>query len=177
VHFTTGENVKRVSDIGHNPSWSSAGDEVLANVDQITDPMARSGAKEQLWAIEVASGKRRLITPADAVQASWSPNRHRIAFWGVHRGGQRDIWTIASSGGDPKPVTTDEALDWNPVWAPDAAHEFRGPTRVAGGRPSPRVYGQSENLPSRQRDQNGSRRCIQQLHTACKGSHCRRTTV
>ena len=60
VMGATGENVKRVSTIGHNPSWSPAGDEVLANVDLITDPMARSGAKEQLWAIEVASGKRRL---------------------------------------------------------------------------------------------------------------------
>jgi eukaryotic-like serine/threonine-protein kinase len=124
VMGATGENVKRVSAIGHNPSWSPAGDEVLANVDLITDPMARSGAKEQLWAIEVASGKRRLMTPTDAVQASWSPNGHRIAFWGVHRGGQRDIWTIASSGGDPKPVTNDEALDWNPVWAPDGRHLY-----------------------------------------------------
>jgi eukaryotic-like serine/threonine-protein kinase len=124
VMGATGENVKRVSTIGHNPSWSPAGDEILANVDVIADPMARTVAKEQFWAIEVASGKRRLVTPDDAVQASWSPNGHRIAYWGVHRGGQRDIWTMASSGGDPKPVTNDEAVDWNPVWAPDGRHLY-----------------------------------------------------
>jgi serine/threonine protein kinase/WD40 repeat protein len=125
VMGATGENVKRVSTIGHNPSWSPSGGEILINEDPIIDPMARSGTKGQLWAIEVASGKRRpLTTPMDAVQASWSPNGHRIAFWGVHRGGQRDIWTIASSGGDPKPVTTDEALDWNPIWAPDGRHLY-----------------------------------------------------
>ena len=124
VMGATGENVKRVSTIGHNPSWSPSGEEILTNVDPITDPLAR-GTKGQLWAIEVASGKRRTLTiPIDAVQASWSPNGHRIAFWGVHRGGQRDIWTVASSGGDPKPVTSDEALDWNPVWSPDGRYLY-----------------------------------------------------
>lgn len=124
VMGATGENVKRLSTIGHNPSWSRAGDEILANVDPITDPMARTVAKEQLWAIEAASGKRRLVTPNDAVQASWSPNGHRIAYWGVHRGGQRDIWTIAASGADPKLVTDDNAVDWNPVWSPDGRYLY-----------------------------------------------------
>ena len=64
------------------------------------------------------------MTPTDAVQASWSPNGHRIAYWGVHRGGQRDIWTIATSGADPKSVTDDTALDWNPVWSPDGRHLY-----------------------------------------------------
>ena len=124
VMGATGENVKRLSTVGHNPSWSPAGDEILTNVDLITDPMARTVAKEQLWAIEVSSGKRRLVTPNDAVQASWSPNGHRIAYWGVHRGGQRDIWTIAASGADPKLVTDDNAIDWNPVWSPDGRHLY-----------------------------------------------------
>jgi Tol biopolymer transport system component len=125
VMGATGENVKRVATVGHNPAWSPSGDELLTNVDAIGDPMARSGTIGQLWVIEVASGKRRpLATTVDAVQASWSPGGQRIAFWGVHRGGQRDIWTIASSGGDPRPVTADEALDWNPVWAPDGHHLY-----------------------------------------------------
>jgi serine/threonine protein kinase len=125
VMGATGENVKRVSTIGHNPSWSPSGDEILTNVDAISDPMARGGTKGELSAIAVASGRQRTLpTPVDAVHASWSPNGHRIAFWGVHRGGQRDIWTIAASGGDPMPVTADEALDWNPVWAPDGRHLY-----------------------------------------------------
>jgi Tol biopolymer transport system component len=43
----------------------------------------------------------------------------RLAYWGVHRGGQRDLWTVAADGGDSVLVTDDAAVDWNPIWAPD----------------------------------------------------------
>ena len=56
------------------------------------------------------------------VQPSWSPNGRRIAYWGLPVGsGQRDLWTVAATGGAEKPVrvTSDDALDWNPFWSPD----------------------------------------------------------
>jgi TolB protein len=120
----TGENVRRLSALGRNPAWSPSGKEILSNVDLVADPTSRAVLKDQLWTIEVATGNRRLVTSVDAVQASWSPNGHRIAYWGVHRGGQRDIWTIDAAGGDPTPVTDDASLDWNPVWAPDGRHLY-----------------------------------------------------
>lgn len=45
----------------------------------------------------------------------------RIAYWGFPPGRtQRDIWTIAVDGtGGAVPVTSDVAIDWNPVWSPD----------------------------------------------------------
>lgn len=71
----------------------------------------------ELWAIEVESGKKRLITKGDAVQPDASPHGHRIAYWAVH-GGQRDIWTFGVDGKDPVAVTNDTPIDYNPVWSP-----------------------------------------------------------
>jgi Tol biopolymer transport system component len=65
-----------------------------------------------------------LITSTDALQATWSPHGHRIAYWGLRKGGQRDIWTIPASGGEPEDVTNDEPLDWNPVWSPDGSYLY-----------------------------------------------------
>ena len=42
----------------------------------------------------------------------------------MHKGGQRDIWTISASGGEPVPVTNDAALDWNPVWSPEGGYLY-----------------------------------------------------
>ena len=42
-----------------------------------------------------------------------------MAYWGLHRGAQRDIWTIPAGGGEAVPVTDDPYLDWNPMWSPD----------------------------------------------------------
>ena len=54
----------------------------------------------------------RQVNSPDVIVPEWE----RIAFWGEQKGGHRDIWTVAKSGGDPTPVTDDEAMDWNPVW-------------------------------------------------------------
>jgi serine/threonine protein kinase/Tol biopolymer transport system component len=124
VMGATGEDVKRVSVDGYNPAWSPDGTELLFNLERITDPTTRTVTGNQLWAVELASGQRRLVVSGDAVQASWSPSGGRVAFWGVHRGGQRDIWTVAASGGALTSVTDDDALDWNPVWAPDGRHLY-----------------------------------------------------
>ena len=124
VMGATGENVKRISTLGFNPSWSPTGDQVLVNAEPIGDPTNRGTIQDQLSVIEASTGRARLLTKDDAVQGQWSPNGHRIAFWRVHRGGQRDIWTMAANGTDAKPVTDDGALDWNPVWSPDGRYLY-----------------------------------------------------
>jgi Tol biopolymer transport system component len=74
----------------------------------------------KLWAVDVASGTKRVITERDAVQADWSPHGQRLAFWGEQKGGHRDIWTVAADGrSDPVPVTDDGYIDWNPIWSAD----------------------------------------------------------
>jgi TolB protein len=75
--------------------------------------------RSELWAVGVEGGAPRRISVGDAVQPSWSPHGHRIAYWGLVEGGsRRDLWTIPAAGGEPVPVTQDEAVDWSPAWAP-----------------------------------------------------------
>ncbi|PYS56603.1 MAG: hypothetical protein DMF74_28180, partial [Acidobacteria bacterium] len=89
----------------------------------VVDP-GRSNPNSRIWAVNVATGERRLVTKEDSVQPNWSPHGHRIAYWGRPNGAQRDILTIPAGGGEPLPVTNDAATDWNPVWSPDGKYLY-----------------------------------------------------
>ncbi len=119
----TGESLRRLTDFGFHPAWSPDGREVVLSTSNFIDPNVRTLDPAMLWAVSVASGERRQLTDAnvgDAAQPAWSPDGARIAYWGKHKGGQRDIWTIPARGtGEPVQVTDDAAFDWNPVWSPD----------------------------------------------------------
>jgi eukaryotic-like serine/threonine-protein kinase len=123
VMNSDGSQVTQLSDSGFNPCWSPNGREVAFAEDNIWDFEWRT-IHSRLWAVNVATHERRLVTNHDAVQPDWSPSGQRIAFWGEHKGGRRDIWTVAASGGEPIPVTDDEYIDWNPVWSPDGGHLY-----------------------------------------------------
>jgi len=117
-----GSNVRQITDEGFNPTWSPDGRELALNEDNITNSEARNTypSASKLWAVDVASGTRRVITTHDAVQADWSPHGYRLAFWGEQKGGHRDIWTVAADGkSEPVLVTDDGYIDWNPVWSAD----------------------------------------------------------
>src|SRR6185369_13066379 len=88
-------------------------------IDGFSEPLSRGPTPSALWAVSFQTGSKRLITAGDAVQPSWSPRGDRLAYWGIHRGGQRDIWTIPAAGGTSVQVTSDAAVDWNPEWSPD----------------------------------------------------------
>jgi eukaryotic-like serine/threonine-protein kinase len=119
VMGATGESVRRLTDFGYNPAWSPDGSQIVFAAQGFDIPSSR-GLLSQLWTVTVATGSIRQLTMVrDAVQPSWSPHGGRIAFWGSTVSGQRDIWTIPSSGVEVIPVTNDSALDWNPVWSPD----------------------------------------------------------
>jgi Tol biopolymer transport system component len=119
VMGATGESVRRVSDVGFNPVWSPDGTEIACATEGIYDAGGRS-TTSKLWALNVATGEKRIVTEGDAVQPSWSPNGHRIAYWAIE-GGVRDIWTLPAGGGDAVAVTEDAHVDWNPVWSPDGS--------------------------------------------------------
>jgi Tol biopolymer transport system component len=123
VMGVTGESVKRLTDFGFFPAWSPDGSEVAFSTEGFTDPNVRNINPSMIWIVNVSTGEIRQLTDAktgDAAQPAWSPTGVRIAYWGKHKGGQRDLWTIpARTGGEPVQVTDDVAFDLNPVWSPD----------------------------------------------------------
>ncbi len=122
VMGATGESVKRLTDAGYNPVWSPDGKEILCATEGIQGPGSRY-TTSALWAVNVSTGARRLVYKGDAVQPHWSPHSGRIGYW-TQTGGQRDIFTIAASGGEPVAVTNDASMDWNPVWSPDGKYLY-----------------------------------------------------
>jgi Tol biopolymer transport system component len=116
-----GTGLRRISDAGYNPAWSPDGTQILYAEEGITRPEDRSGRLSRLWAVDLASGRKRMVTRDDAVQPQWSPNGRYIAYWAIDLDSDRDLWTIPAEGGQPIRITRDHYLDWNPVWSPDGA--------------------------------------------------------
>jgi serine/threonine protein kinase len=118
VMGATGESVHRVSDFGFSPAWSPDGKQLVVAEETVGDDPKQRYTTSSLWSIVVASGEKKKIFDGDAVQPQWSPHGDRIAYW-AKRGGTRGIWTVRADGTDPVLLTTDSALNWNPVWSGD----------------------------------------------------------
>jgi eukaryotic-like serine/threonine-protein kinase len=117
VAGATGESVRRVTDFGFDPAWSPNGNSIAFGTEEIVDPASRQG-DSILYVVQAQGGAPRRAVDGDAVQPAWSPSGERIVFWS-NVGGQRDIYTVAATGGTPVAVTNDAAIDWSPVWSPD----------------------------------------------------------
>jgi Tol biopolymer transport system component len=117
VMGATGESVRRITAAGFDPRWSPEGNRLAYATEAVTDPYSRA-VRSELWMADVASGATTKLWDGDGVQPAWSPKGTRIAYWS-NTSGQRDIWTIAASGGTPAAVTSDSATDWAPEWSPD----------------------------------------------------------
>jgi Tol biopolymer transport system component len=146
VMGVTGESVRRLTDFGHNPSWSSKGDRIVIATEGIElRPDIRLKVSE-LWIVDARTGAKKPLVQehqggdfgrgSDAVQPSWSPHGHRIAFWGrsdPQLATKLDLWTIDPDAPQPKAtvvrVTSDPALHWNPVWSPDGRYLYFGSNR------------------------------------------------
>jgi serine/threonine-protein kinase len=49
---------------------------------------------------------------------AWSPDGQSIVFQS-DRSGYWDIWTVSARGGEPRPLTNDADIDYQPSWSPD----------------------------------------------------------
>jgi Tol biopolymer transport system component len=116
----TGENPRRLTREGFHPAWSADGKQVAYSTGQFATPGERGRPDSRLRILDVATGQVREIPFADAIQPAWSPHGKRLAFWSLVEGGRRDILTVGAgvSPAPPVAVTSDAALDWNPVWSP-----------------------------------------------------------
>ncbi len=115
----TGENPRRISNFGFYPSWSPDGKEVV-----VCEQPSNKSRTSALWAIDIATTNKRMVTKGDAVQPSWSPNGHRVAYWFIAKGRLGDIATVPANGGEPVLITNHEATDINPVWSPDGKYIY-----------------------------------------------------
>ena len=113
----TGESVRRLTDIGFDPAWSPDGKKIAFSTEEVRDPSSRQTVSA-MYIVDLEGGAPKKSVEGDAIQPSWSPSGDRIVYWS-NNGGQRDIFTVAASGGARVPVTQDAALDWSPVWSPD----------------------------------------------------------
>lgn len=119
-----GSGVRRVVDSGYNPEWSPDSKQLVYAEESIMRPEDRTGRLSHIWSVDVASGRKRMLTKSDGVQPQWSPNGRNIAYWAIDLDGDRDIWTMPADGGQPIRITRDSYIDWNPVWSPDARHLY-----------------------------------------------------
>ena len=134
VMGATGESSRRISANGFNPSWSPDGKQVVYATESVTLTPTSRGTMSELWIVDAASGERRLLIEPDGVQPSWSPHGHRIAYWAVAgESAQRDLWTVDPNAEVPAQtvvqVTSDAAVDWNPVWSADGQYLYFGSDR------------------------------------------------
>ena len=116
----------------------------------------------RLFAVEIASGKVRDITPAGAADLfsqrfNVSPDGKKVVYIGEQKG-QSDLWISRLDGGPPQQITNDAAADSGPVWHPDRERIFYSSVRndvnqifvtnLDGTPPRQLTFGQSAYLVS-----------------------------
>jgi eukaryotic-like serine/threonine-protein kinase len=125
VMEATGENARRVCDMGFHPAWSPDGKEIVFSTAGRELPDVRNTLPSSLWIVNLASSEKRLLSKDDAMQPQWSPHNKRIAYWfNPINAGRRDIATVPVAGGPPVVVTKDGVSNWNPVWSPDGRYLY-----------------------------------------------------
>jgi serine/threonine protein kinase len=127
----TGESVRRITDFGFDPHWSPDGSALVVADERIIDPMSRA-LRSELSVVSLVDGARRRVAKADAVGGKWSPDGRRIVYWGLARGSERDLATVAADGSQaesPVWLTEDAAVDWSPTWSPDGRFIYFGSSR------------------------------------------------
>jgi eukaryotic-like serine/threonine-protein kinase len=121
----TGESPRRLTSFGADPAWSPDGQRIVFAAEETLTPYRVSSAG-RLWVVDVGGGEPQLLIGGarnPVYQPAWSPSGARIAFWSV-RGGQRDIATVAATGGERVLVTDDVAVDWAPTWSPNGRYLY-----------------------------------------------------
>jgi hypothetical protein len=125
----TGGNVRRLTNRGFNPSWSPDGKKITFALEISRGNPHWRGPDRELITVDVATGEERGTGIRDGVQPAWSPNGHRIAYWGRDKQAWRDIYTTAVGSTERVPVTQDVHVDHSPAWSADGQWLYFASTR------------------------------------------------
>ena len=96
------------------PAWSPDG--------SVISCVAAQGGVEGIFAVDVASGVMRLLSPEGqaAGESSWSPDGARIAYTVLDTASDSShIWTMEADGGGARQLTSGEVWDRTPTWSPN----------------------------------------------------------
>ncbi len=118
----TGENPRRIAEIGYSPSWSPDGKQIVVATGHQPVPSVRTISA--LWVIDVGTGEKRMLIDSYAMQPAWSPKGDRIAYWTTGSSGNRVVATIPVAGGEPVIFAESSNTNWNPVWSPDGKYLY-----------------------------------------------------
>ena len=80
--------------------------------------------KSAIYILPITGGTPKRVTPAvPSFWHGWSPDGKTIAYC-AERNGNFDIYTVNTSGGEEKRLTTSEGLDDGPDYAPDGQYIY-----------------------------------------------------
>ena len=132
----TGEAVRRVTREGFNPDWSPDGKQLAYTTSRTEFRPQNAEQRGSVVVVSIDGGDAREIYEG-GMMPRWSPDGSRIAFAGRIEGvtdGSSNIVIVSASGDEPRPITQDNFLNWNPAWAPDGSALFFVSNR--GGSPN-----------------------------------------
>lgn len=112
-----------------SPAWSPDGRQIAY--------VSFEKTKAQIFSVEVATGKRRLLTDFPGINGApaWSPDGRQLAVV-LSKSGRPKIYSVDLATGNMKQLTFGEAIDTEPRYSPDG----RSLLFTSGRGGSPQIY-------------------------------------
>ena len=135
----TGGTARQLTEFGSHPAWSPDGSLIAFESYALTDLSATSiGAlsPSTLWTVPAQGGEPTQITQVGIPSgghgsASWSPDSKRLVFV-AYEGLMPEMWSVAYTGADLKPITRSQRWIYDPIYSPDSKCIYYGGTSAQG---------------------------------------------